>query len=188
MFGTCPQGYSEEFCQIVRDCNEVVIGSAAWAGILVGLFLTFWLMVVEWLSDIDCILLLPFPLPFSNMLAVPMGLFLLYHPVTLPAWLTFGPPFVLGGIIPNNCEDASLVPFPYGGWPCFLPRLKIWLAKIVGPRGWEYLVQPEPMLLPMLALCLGYATIWVLYLRLMPSVIRESRQKTEEKRRQRSKM
>lgn len=46
--------------------------------------------------------------------------------------------------MPNVCGDVSWAISPAtGGWPCFFMDLKIWLADLTGPDGWERLCNPD---------------------------------------------
>lgn len=59
-----------------------------------------------------------------------------YHRISLPTWLTFGHPIGFGGVLPNVCcEMDKVMQGGEGDYPCLPYEFKIWLAKVVGPKG-----------------------------------------------------
>ena len=75
----------------------------------------------------------------------PTTLWLLYHRISLPTWLTFGHPVSFGGVRPNVCNSTFvpglMIDRPCD-WACFPSELQTRLARVIGgPERLKYLFQ-----------------------------------------------
>lgn len=146
---------------------------SAWVGIALSILAAILTETANWYFDLGLhpeVAILVMTL--TALWSLPMFLYLLYHRVTLPlpTWLTCGHPVAFGGAASNVCADPSVALGlnGNGGWPCFPSELKTWLAKVAGPQGWSYLLQPDTKLilcLIFLALNIGIIVILIHLLR-----------------------
>ncbi|KAM0717813.1 hypothetical protein Q7P37_006145 [Cladosporium fusiforme] len=179
-----PAWSQEAFDQMYIDSNNLT-GLVVAGAYLLGLVYISCVTIIEMALDLDCTLAKSVAMLFGPVWTIPIGLFLVYHRLALPTWLTFGYPVAFGGTIPNNCEDACLFGLSYGSWPCLLPKLKVWLASAVGPEGWTHLAHPEPFLILMMVVCLLILGTYSAVLKIQFEILRDTRRGREEKIRQR---
>lgn len=116
--------------------------------------------------------------------AYPVGMFISYHRIDLPTWLTFGYPVAFGGVIPNVCNDVACAIYPDddSNWACLLSGLETWRSKVLSPGGWKYLLQVDEKLLLCL-MFLGWQIFQCLY---VVMVLRECAQRRDKQRKQRN--
>lgn len=146
------------------------------AGLWIGIALIFLLVVskeaISWYFNLGWPFETSVPLvPMAWVGNIAVNLYIRYHRISLPTWLTFGYAVEFGGAMSNVCTDTDMSS-DYegdGGWPCFPSKLHGWLADVAGPEGWKYLLQPPAKLV----LCLLFLAFNVGMLAVLVAVVRD---------------